>query len=285
MSVIRLRLPIVSLLRYNATSRQFPTISSCILKYQSPIINSRNSRNFSNTSRVYSDKKRLNSTPKESILEIVKKENSSSSLWTIPNILTYTRIIATPFIGYFIVKGDSDSAIMLFTYSCITDFIDGYIARRFNMKSVVGSIIDPLADKFLMTVCTVSLATVNSIPLSVASIIIGRDVILSFMSFYYRYYSLQPPRTFDKFISINQIPTISVHPNLLGKVNTGLQMVYIGGLVFKPIIETQLLSMNLDIYFQGMGMIVGLTTLLSGLTYIFGKNSFRYVIKNQKTNQ
>ncbi|KAK6461993.1 CDP-alcohol phosphatidyltransferase-domain-containing protein, partial [Scheffersomyces coipomensis] len=199
------------------------------------------------------------------------------SLWTIPNILTYTRIIATPFIGYFIVQGETNLAISVFTYSCITDFVDGYIARRFNMKSVVGSIIDPLADKFLMTVCTVSLAAINHIPLSIALIIIGRDVMLSFMSFYYRYKSLEKPITFDKFISINQIPTITVHPNLLGKINTGIQMVYIGGLVFKPIIESSILMINLDLYFNWISVLVGATTILSGLTYVVGKNSFRYI--------
>ncbi|KAK6455975.1 CDP-alcohol phosphatidyltransferase-domain-containing protein, partial [Scheffersomyces xylosifermentans] len=197
-------------------------------------------------------------------------------LWTIPNILTYTRIITTPFIGYFIVSGDTTMALSLFVYSSVTDFVDGFIARRFNMKSVVGSIIDPLADKFLMTVCTLSLAYVNSIPGLVATVIIGRDVMLSFMSFYYRYKSLDPPRTFDKFISISQNPTISVHPSLLGKVNTGLQMLYIGGLVFKPLIETSL-ALSLDSAFLGMGAVVTATTILSGYTYVFGKNSFKYI--------
>ncbi|RLV91261.1 Cardiolipin synthase [Spathaspora sp. JA1] len=200
----------------------------------------------------------------------------SSQLWTIPNILTYTRIITTPFIGYFIIAGQSKFALSLFTYSCITDLVDGYVARKFNMKSVIGSIIDPLADKFLMTVCTVSLAYINSIPLSVASIIIGRDVMLSFMSFYLRYMSLDKPRTFSKFVSIGSNPTISVHPNLLGKINTMLQMIYIGSLVYRPLIEG-LIDTNLDLFFSGFGGVVGLTTFISGLTYVLNRNSWKYV--------
>ncbi|EGW34622.1 cardiolipin synthase [Spathaspora passalidarum NRRL Y-27907] len=200
----------------------------------------------------------------------------SSQLWTIPNILTYTRIITTPFIGYYVVSGQSITALSLFTYSCITDLVDGYIARRFNMKSIVGSIIDPLADKFLMTTCTLALAYINSIPLSVASIIIGRDVILSFMSFYLRYMSLDKPRTFSKFVSIGSNPTISVHPNLLGKFNTMLQMVYIGSLVYRPLLES-LISENLDLFFQGFGGLVGVTTVISGLTYVLNRNSWKYV--------
>lgn len=204
------------------------------------------------------------------------KPKASSQLWTIPNILTYTRIITTPFIGYFITQGQSKAALLLFTYSCVTDFIDGYIARKYNMKSIVGSIIDPLADKFLMTVCTLSLAYVNSIPLGIASIIIGRDVMLSFMSFYYRWQSLDHPKTFKNFVSIGEKPTISVHPNMLGKVNTGLQMVYIGSLVYRPLIEA-LMTTNLEVYYLGLGGLVGLTTILSGATYIFSRNSMKYV--------
>ncbi|KAL6453894.1 CRD1 Cardiolipin synthase [Candida maltosa Xu316] len=198
---------------------------------------------------------------------------TSSSLWTIPNILTYTRIAATPFIGYYITTGNSTAALSLFTYSCVTDFVDGYIARKYNMKSVVGSIIDPLADKFLMTVCTLSLGYIHSIPPLIASIIIGRDVMLSFMSFYYRYKSLPVPRTFDKFVSIGQIPTISVHPNLLGKVNTALQMFYIGSLVYRPLLESVVTNEMFDTF----GWVVGATTLLSGANYIFSKNSWKYV--------
>ena len=140
------------------------------------------------------------------------------------------------------------------------------------MKSIVGSIVDPLADKLLMTVCTVSLGYVHAIPPVIASIIIGRDVMLSFMSFYYRYKSLPAPKTFDKFISIGQIPTISVHPNMLGKINTALQMVYIGSLVYRPLVE----SVVSGAVYDGLGLVVG-RPLASGANYLFSKSSWRYV--------
>ncbi|CAK9438737.1 uncharacterized protein LODBEIA_P29610 [Lodderomyces beijingensis] len=208
-------------------------------------------------------------------LKTPSKPLFDKSIYSIPNLLTYTRIIATPFIGYHIACGSSTVAMSLFTYSCITDYVDGYIARKFNMKSVVGSIIDPLADKLLMTVTTLSLAYVHAIPPAIASIIIGRDVLLSSMATYYRIKSLPKPRTFDKFVSIGQVPTISVHPNLLGKVNTALQMLYIGGLVYRPLLDNS--GMAVDVAFDALGLIVGATTLLSGASYVFGKNSWKYV--------
>ncbi|ODV76820.1 uncharacterized protein CANTADRAFT_27581, partial [Suhomyces tanzawaensis NRRL Y-17324] len=214
--------------------------------------------------------------PVPDLVEQTSKALTNNSIYTVPNILTFTRIISAPFIGYFIVNGNTQLALLLFLYSCITDFIDGYIARKWNLKSVLGSIIDPLADKLLMTVCTLSLAYINSIPTLVASLIIGRDVMLSFMSFYYRYKTLPPPKTLGRFLDISKNETISVHPNMLGKVNTGLQMVYIGGLVFKPVVENLLMT-DLELYFQGMGILVSVTTVLSGLSYVFNNKSVKFL--------
>lgn len=202
----------------------------------------------------------------------------TENLWTVPNILTMSRIATTPFIGYFIVNGNSMMAISIFIYSCITDFLDGFIARRYNLKSVVGSIIDPMADKFLMTVCTVALSVQNIMPPYIAALIIGRDVMLSVMGMWVRYKSLPQPKTFARFADV-RIPTVSVHPNLLGKVNTGLQMVYIGGLVLKPGLELILGDYvgSLDEVFSVFGGIVATTTFLSGLSYVFTNNAFKYI--------
>lgn len=199
----------------------------------------------------------------------------SNDLYTIPNLLTYTRIITTPFAGYFIATGQSTAAISLFTYSCVTDLVDGYIARRFKLQSVLGSILDPAADKFLMFTCTLALCIQHMMPLYVASIIIGRDVVLSFVSFYVRYRSLPPPVTMLKYFDMS-ITTHTVNPSLLGKVNTALQMFYIGGLVLKPAIEG-LSGLELTEAFDWYGLLVASTTLGSGVSYLVGRNSFKAV--------
>lgn len=200
----------------------------------------------------------------------------TKDLYTIPNIMTMARIASSPVIGWLIIKGYTDYALSLFTVSCLTDWVDGYIARKYNQQSIVGSIIDPLADKLLMTICTLSLAYAQSIPAFVATLIIGRDVMLSFMSFYYRYKSIAPPKSLTKFLDIKGNPTITVHPTMLGKVNTGLQMVYIGGLMIKPVIHNLI---DLTTFFDGFGILVSITTILSGGTYLFGKNAFKYIKK------
>ncbi|OAX80349.1 hypothetical protein ACJ72_05322 [Emergomyces africanus] len=69
------------------------------------------------------------------------------NIYTIPNILTFSRLAAAPVIGYCILHSYDTLALSLFAYASITDLLDGYIARKFNQQTVVGTVIDPMADK------------------------------------------------------------------------------------------------------------------------------------------
>lgn len=95
-----------------------------------------------------------------------KKEDSElhESPYTLPNALTILRIIACPFLGWAIVKGDFAAATGILAVSGFTDWLDGYLARKWNQKSVLGSIIDPMADKMLMTTLVVALTYEGLLP-------------------------------------------------------------------------------------------------------------------------
>lgn len=80
------------------------------------------------------------------------------NIYTVPNILTFSRLLAAPAVGYLLVHNHHTAALSLFAYAGITDLVDGYIARRYNLQTVVGTIIDPAADKLLMTISVVCLA-------------------------------------------------------------------------------------------------------------------------------
>lgn len=205
------------------------------------------------------------------------------NVYTIPNILTFTRLISAPVIGYMILHGEVSLALALFTYSCVTDFLDGFIARRWNLKSVVGSIIDPMADKLLMVVCTTTLAMSSSIPMYVASLIIGRDVALVFGAAIIRYISLPAPKTFLRYWDFS-IVSVEVHPTLISKINTGLQMLYLGSMMVKPVFMLYLsqhfgadtTQLFLD-YIQYLEWTVAATTLWSGLSYAFSRNAVKLI--------
>lgn len=78
--------------------------------------------------------------------------------------MTFSRLIIAPFIGYAIVHDAHTWALGLFVYAGASDLLDGWIARQWKLQTVVGSVVDPMADKILMTVLTVSLAMQGSLP-------------------------------------------------------------------------------------------------------------------------
>lgn len=84
--------------------------------------------------------------------------SAHENIYTVPNILTFSRLLAAPAVGYLLVHNHHTAALSLFAYAGITDLVDGYIARRYNLQTVVGTIIDPAADKLLMTISVVCLA-------------------------------------------------------------------------------------------------------------------------------
>lgn len=78
---------------------------------------------------------------------------------SIPNILSIFRILLVPVFSYmFIVKGDFFTAGILLVISGVTDYLDGYIARKYNMTTNLGKILDPLADKLTQLMTVVCLA-------------------------------------------------------------------------------------------------------------------------------
>jgi len=79
-------------------------------------------------------------------------------------VLTFSRLVAAPLVGYLLVHDYHAAALSLFAYAGITDLIDGFIARRYHLQTVVGTVIDPMADKMLMTISVACLALNGSIP-------------------------------------------------------------------------------------------------------------------------
>ena len=86
------------------------------------------------------------------------------NIYTVPNALTFSRLLAAPAIGYLVLHDYHAWAVVLFAYAGITDLVDGYIARKWKLETVVGSVIDPMADKALMFILTVCLAAKGAIP-------------------------------------------------------------------------------------------------------------------------
>lgn len=198
------------------------------------------------------------------------------NIYTIPNILTATRLIAAPIVGYLVLNDHHAWALGLFAYAGITDAVDGWIARKWHLQTVVGTIIDPLADKMLMTILTVTLAMQGSLPIWLATIILGRDLGLSISAFYYRWISLPPPKTMSRYWDFS-LPSAEIKPTTISKVNTALQLGLIGSTLALPV-----LPYELGMAMMGLQALVAATTIWSGASYIYSKDAVKILYKDGK---
>lgn len=116
-------------------------------------------------------------------------ENAGSmsrvSLVSLPNLLTYARIVAVPAVVFcFYIPGDTGriTALIIFVAAAITDFFDGYLARAWQQQSALGRMLDPIADKLLVAVSLLVLVadgTIAGWSLWAAVIILSREILVS----------------------------------------------------------------------------------------------------------
>ena len=141
--------------------------------------------------------------------------------FNLPTLLTWARIVAIPLIvGVFhLPLGEADRnliATALFIVVALTDWADGYLARRLNMTSSFGAFLDPVADKFLVCAALLVLVEVERVQSLIALVIIGREIAISALR--------------EWMAQIGASRSVAVH--MLGKIKTVTQMVAIPFLLF-----------------------------------------------------
>lgn len=103
---------------------------------------------------------------------------------TLPNILSAMRLVISFFFFIFFISCDpllQLVALFLFLIGSITDYFDGYIARKYNLSSNLGKFLDPLADKFLITAAFTSFVILEYIPVWMLIVIVARDLVTTFL--------------------------------------------------------------------------------------------------------
>ena len=156
------------------------------------------------------------------------------SWFNLPNSITLSRMIASPALVYFIVQDMKGMALGGCCLAAFSDWLDGYIAKNYNQTTVLGGMIDPIADKLVIGSLTAGLAMKGLLPTELASLIIGRDVFLFAASLIMRAKE-RPPGT--PFFDTTYSATFEIIPSTLSKINTvnqfGLIMVTLGHWVFE----------------------------------------------------
>ncbi len=138
----------------------------------------------------------------------------------LPNCLTILRILLIPIfvvVFYLPFEGASIAAALIFTAACLTDLLDGYLARTLKQTSRFGAFLDPVADKLIVAVTLVLLAGERQIPYFAipAAIIVGREIVISALR--------------EWMAEIGQRTSLVV--SFLGKFKTMIQMIALGLLV------------------------------------------------------
>lgn len=147
--------------------------------------------------------------------------HNASMFWNLPTLLTWARIVAIPLIvGVFYLPWPQAelnlTASVLFVVVALTDWLDGWLARRLNQTSAFGAFLDPVADKFLVCASLLILLQLDRVNALVALIIIGREIAISALR--------------EWMAQIGASKSVAVH--MLGKLKTASQMAAIVLLLF-----------------------------------------------------
>ena len=145
------------------------------------------------------------------------KQLPINSLLTHPNTLTLFRIISVPIIVVLLLMPNRLTAFiagLIFSAAAITDYFDGYLARRYGLVSNLGKVMDPVADKLLVSSSLVMLTALGWMPSWIACIIIGRELAVTGLR---------------NIIAQNKM---DVSASSLGKYKTGFQIAAIIPLMF-----------------------------------------------------
>ena len=173
--------------------------------------------------------------------------SSPSKILNLPNILSLIRLIFVPITVWLLLEERYEFTFFIFIFCCLTDGLDGYIAKRFKLETNLGRILDPIADKALLMSVFLALGFEGFMESWIVIAAIFRDSLIIFGSIllymFYNEYKIQP-------IFISKINTL---------FQFLLAVIIIGNLAFN--------IFHLDVIYL-LELVVGITIIVSGVAYV-----------------
>ena len=169
------------------------------------------------------------------------------ALRQIPNLITLIRILLVVPIAVSLVHERLDTTLGLFAIAALSDALDGFLAKRFGWQSVLGSILDPIADKLLLATVIVTLAVLRLVPLWLMAVAVARDVIIVAGAAAYRL----------------AIGPLTARPSLVSKLNTLAQAAFV-----LCVVARAAFSQPPSWTETALGALVFTTTVVSGIDYV-----------------
>ncbi len=171
----------------------------------------------------------------------------------IPNLLTILRLLGAPLCIWLIAQNQLDFAFWTFFAVSITDWLDGYLARRWQATSKLGQILDPIADKSLIMSVYLALGLLAFIPIWLTALVLLRDLLILLSS---------------SSILLMRRVKMNLAPTLIGKISTTAQMLFVGLILARGVPASFVPTSSIEnILMVSFLYSVALLTVLSGIIY------------------
>jgi len=180
----------------------------------------------------------------------------AARLINIANGLTAARVLLVPYFAYLLISDRGKEALLVFAICGATDALDGLLARWLRQRTLVGALLDPIADKLLMATAFIVLSYVHIAPLRLAIMVISRDIVILVGSFLYLL-------LFD---------ASDIRPTGLSKANTAVQLltvIYFLSVAAFPADAKALGAGTGTFSDQAVTLTCAVTTVASGLQYLY----------------
>jgi cardiolipin synthase (CMP-forming) len=178
---------------------------------------------------------------------------ASASAFNLANAITIGRLLLVGPLMWLIMTDHVWAAFWVFVVAGLSDALDGYIAKTFDLRTDLGAILDPLADKALLNGIYVALALSGNLPLWLAWLVVGRDILI----------------VIGVMLIRRRDPVYRVRPLKIGKLNTFVQIVLAAAAlaIWGNVADVQS-------WIQPLVMLVAAMVLISGASYVV--QAFRY---------
>jgi cardiolipin synthase (CMP-forming) len=166
---------------------------------------------------------------------------------SIANWITLVRIVLIPLFTILLINGAFDQALWVFLAAAVSDALDGFVARMFSQKTTLGSYLDPIADKLMLSTAFITLAVLKQIPGWLTVVVISRDVIIIIGV---------------AVLFLNQM-RLDIKPSIISKMTTAFQVLVILVVLSSVYIQWPVAAR------AGIVYITLVLTVVSGLHYIY----------------
>jgi cardiolipin synthase len=185
------------------------------------------------------------------------------SLSHLPNLITLARIALVPVLILLLKEQDYAAALVVFVIAGASDALDGYLAKRLNVQSRMGAILDPVADKLLLVSAYVMLAVLGHIPFWLVLVVAFRDLLI--VGGYVLYTSHAGP--------------VKMRPSILSKLNTLIQIA-----LATLVLAQQAAGLDWPLTVDVLVVAVLVTTVASGAHYLWSWMIMREIEHTQSGN-